>query len=168
VTLAASLGEYFLRQGRAVGLIGWGATPTFLPPDRGGRQLNKMLEALAVFRADGEFPLPALLQARTRHLPRGSTLIVITPSVQQDVAVAMDEQARRGLRPIAVLLDTETFGGPEGTNRLAAALTTARIPVYRVPFGADLEAALSAAYVLSSPPLRSPAGAAARPERSPI
>ncbi len=143
VTIAASLGEYFLRQGRAVGLIGWGATPTVLPPDRGGRQLNKMLEALAVLRADGTFPLPTLLKARARHLPRGSTLIVITPSVHPEVAIALDEQARRGLRPIAVLLDTATFGGPEGTGALAATLVAVRIPVYRIPFGADLTAVLS-------------------------
>lgn len=150
VTIAASLGEYFLRQGRAVGLIGWGATPTLLPPDRGGRQLTKMLEALAVFRADGEFPLPALLRAHARHLPRGSTLIVITPSARQEVAVAVDEQARRGLRPIAVLLDAATFGGTEGAERLAAALAAAHIPVYRIPFGADLEAVLNAAPLGSS------------------
>ncbi|MCS7282563.1 MAG: DUF58 domain-containing protein [Anaerolineae bacterium] len=144
VTIAASLGEYFLKQGRAVGLIGWGATPMVLPPDRGGRQLNKMLEALAVFQADGEFPLPALLRARARHIPRGSTLVVITPAVQQEVAVAIAEQARRGLRPIAVLLNAATFGGPEGTTRLAAALTAARIPVYQIPFGANLEAVFGA------------------------
>ena len=75
VSIAASLGRYFLRHRRAVGLVSYGQPlkkgPDVLPPDRGGRQLGKILEALALLRAEGDLPISALLTARAQHLPRG-------------------------------------------------------------------------------------------------
>src|SRR5439155_21655556 len=45
VTVAASLARHFLMQNRSVGLL---AQKEVLPPDRGIRQLTKVLELLAV------------------------------------------------------------------------------------------------------------------------
>lgn len=143
VTIAASVGQYFLRRGRAVGLVCQGAGPTVLPPDRGGRQLRKMLEALALVRADGDLPFSALLSVQARHLPRGSTVVLITPSTRREVALAADQLVRRGLRPVVVLLHAATFGGPPGTEELAAALRALRVPVLPVACGDDLAVALS-------------------------
>jgi uncharacterized protein (DUF58 family) len=143
VTIAASVGQYFLRRGRAVGLVCQGAGLTVLPPDRGGRQLRKMLESLALVRADGDLSFAALLGVQARHLPRGSTVVLITPSTRREVALAADQMTRRGLRPVVVLLDAATFGGPSGTEELAQALRALRIPVLRVACGADLTVALS-------------------------
>lgn len=142
VTIAASVGQYFLQRGRAVGLVCQGATLTVLPPDRGGRQLRKMLEALALVRADGDLPFSALLGVQARHLPRGSTVVLITPSIRQEVALAADQMARRGLRPVGVLLDAASFGGPPGTEELMRALQALHLPVLRVAYGADLAVAL--------------------------
>lgn len=143
MTIAASIGQYFLRQGRAVGLVCQGADFTLLPPDRGGRQLRKMLEALAVARADGDIPFSVLLRVQARHLPRGSTVVLITPSTQRDIALAADELARRGLRPVVVLLDAASFGGPSTSVDLVTALRALRIPVLTIACGADLSIALS-------------------------
>lgn len=145
VTIAASVGQYFLRRGRAVGLASQCSAFTVLPPDRGGRQLRKILEALATVQADGDLPFPALLQVQARHLPRGSIVLLITPSTWQEIALAAGNLARRGLRPVVVLLDAESFGGPPGTDALAAALRALSIPVIPVDSGADLTSALSGA-----------------------
>ena len=142
VTVAASVGRYFLWRGRAVGLVCQGATLTVLPPDRGGRQLRKMLESLALVRADGNLSFAALLSVQTRYLLRGSTVVLITPSTRREVALAADQMTRRGLRPVAVLLDAASFGGPPGTEELAQTLRALHIPVLRVVCGADLTAAL--------------------------
>lgn len=151
VSIAASLGRYFLRQGRAVGLVSCSQSAsaglTLLPPDRGGRQLGKILEALALLNARGDLPLSALLTAQARHLPRGSTVVIITPSVRMEVALAVDLLVRRGLRPIAVLLDAASFGGPGGSAELAMAIKALNVPVYRVVNGADLS------QVLNGPPI---------------
>ncbi|MGE5224602.1 MAG: DUF58 domain-containing protein, partial [Omnitrophica WOR_2 bacterium] len=80
VSIAASLGRYYLRRGRAVGLLGSGQHLTLLPPDRGGRQLGKILEDLAVLRAQGNLPLQGLVEAQAKHIPRGSTVILISPT----------------------------------------------------------------------------------------
>ena len=57
VTVAASLARYYLQRGRAVGLVTAGPALQILPSDRGGRQLSKVLEGLALLRA--EFHPPA-------------------------------------------------------------------------------------------------------------
>jgi uncharacterized protein (DUF58 family) len=145
VSIAASLGQYFLRRGRAVGLVSCDAlqVPHVLPPDRGGRQLGKILEAMALLRAEGEVSISALVMAQARHLPRGSTVILITPSTGEDVASATDYLFRLGLRPVVVLLDAASFGGPPGTDALAMAIAALGVPVSRVVNGGDLGAALS-------------------------
>lgn len=147
VSIAASLARYFLRRGRALGLVSshrashQGAD--IIPPDRGERQLSKILETLASLKAKGDLPIPALVTARARHLPRGSTAIVITPSIQEEVALAVDVLVRRGVRPVVVLLEAASFGGPPGTAQLAEAITALGVPVCRVANGEELEKALS-------------------------
>ncbi|MDY7076254.1 MAG: DUF58 domain-containing protein [Chloroflexota bacterium] len=147
VSIAASLGRYFLRHGRAVGLVSCGHSmsyrPNVLPPDRGGRQLGKILEAMALLRAEGALSILALVAAQARHLPRGSTVILITPSTQEDVALAVDHLLRLGLRPVVVLLDAASFDGPPGTKSLAATIAGRGVPVCQVSNGADLGTALS-------------------------
>jgi uncharacterized protein (DUF58 family) len=145
VSIAASLGQYFLRQGRAVGLISCEQSqiPNVLPPDRGGRQLGKILEAMALLRAEGHVSISALAMAQARHLPRGSTVILITPSTAGDVAAAVDQLLRLGLRPVVVLLDAASFGGPAGTDELAMSIAGLGVAVRQVANGADLGTALS-------------------------
>jgi uncharacterized protein (DUF58 family) len=143
VTIAASLGQYFLRRKRAVGLASYGQSLNVLPPDRGERQLEKMLEALALLRAEGSLSISALSTTQARGLLRGSTVILITPSVQREVALAVDILLQRGLRVVVVLLDAASFGGPPGTVELARAIRLQGVPVYRVENGAGLAAALS-------------------------
>jgi uncharacterized protein (DUF58 family) len=145
-SIAASLGRYFLRQGRAVGLMSCGATevPYVLSPDSGGRQLGKILEAMALFRADGEVSVSALVMTQARYLPRGSTVILITPSTEEDVVSAADFLLRLGLRPVTVLLDAVSFGGPPDTEILARAVAALGVPVCQVANGDDLGTALSA------------------------
>jgi uncharacterized protein (DUF58 family) len=147
VSIAASLARYFLRRGRAVGLLSHSQSgaqgPDLLPPDRGGRQLAKMLEALAISRARGDLSISALVTAQAQHLPRGSTVILITPSVSEEVALAVDVLLRRGVRPVAVLLDAASFGGSSGTEALAVSCLALGVPVRRVPNGVDLTTALA-------------------------
>jgi uncharacterized protein (DUF58 family) len=113
-----------------------------LPADRGGRQLGKILEALALLRPEGNIPLHGLVEAQARHLPRGSTAILITPSASQAVYHTSDILLRRGLRPVAVLLDSTTFGGYFSPNELVASLEFLGISVCHVSKGDELSQVL--------------------------
>ncbi len=149
-SIAASLARYYLRRGRAVGLMTSGDMGEALPPDRGARQLNKMLEALALMKADGSLPIEAVLTSQARHLPRGSTLVVITPSIRSEITLAMDQLLRLGLRPVAVLVNADSFNGAPGTDRLKAEIASLGVPVTQVNYGDGLADALSAGAKLGS------------------
>lgn len=143
VSIAATLARYFLRRGRAVGFVGTAQQQALIPPDRGGRQLGKILESLAMLKADGDMPLRGLVETQARHLPRGSTAIIITPTVREDSVLVFDYLSRRGLRPVAVMLDAATFGGEPGTDEIIAKIRLLGVPVRRVANGDDLSQALS-------------------------
>jgi len=144
VSIAASLARYYLQRGRAVGLVYASHTVHILPSDRGARQLAKILESLALLKAEGNLPLQSLVEAQARHLPRGSTAVLITPSAAETVFHTADVLLRRGLRPVVVLLDATTFGGYFSSERLASSLDFLGVPVCQIAYGDDLSAALSA------------------------
>jgi uncharacterized protein (DUF58 family) len=125
-------------------LVSQSRSLNMLLPDQGERQLEKMLEALALLRAEGDLSIAALSTTHTKRLPRGSTVILITPSVRREVALATDILLQRGLQVVTILLDAASFGGPPGTAELAQALGSLGVPTYRVENGADLAAVLSA------------------------
>ena len=84
VTVTASLARYFLLRNRSVGMSSRGQSREFLQADRGERQLNKMLEALAVVEAGGDLPLANLIATEGVRLNRNDTVIAISadPSPQ--------------------------------------------------------------------------------------
>jgi uncharacterized protein (DUF58 family) len=139
---AASLARYYLREKRAVGLVSRGETPVLLPSDRGGRQLIKILEALSIWKADGDLPLLGLIEAQAQNISRGSTVILITPSNKEEIALTADLLLRRGLRPIAILLDAITFGGNGEIDFLAERLRLLNVPVKKIRCEVPLELSL--------------------------
>jgi uncharacterized protein (DUF58 family) len=146
VCIAASLSRHFIRRGRAVGLVSAGQHLTLLPADRGGRQLGKILEALALLQAEGELPLRGLLEIYSKHVPRGSTVILITPTVEIEFAIVVEYLLRRGLRPLVVLLNAESFGGDHGSAQLAEQIRTLGVPIQLIDSGVNLETALTGDY----------------------
>jgi uncharacterized protein (DUF58 family) len=143
VTIAASLTRFYLQRGRAVGLIAADQSLRILPADRGGRQLGKVLEILALIRGEGDLPLDSLIESQARHLPRGSTVVMVTSNGSDDVYQITDLLLRRGLRPLAVLIDGSTFGGHTSTISLSTSLQTLGVPVCNIVESGDLSNALS-------------------------
>lgn len=147
VSVAASLAQYFIRRDRAVGLVAFGRTREVIQPDRGERQLTRLLETLAVFQAEGHVPLREALLLEGSHLPRGTTTILITPSRDMRWVIETQSLKRSGLRMVAVVIDPSTFGD-EGTKipsnaYLAETLWATQIPAYRVNESDQLAAALT-------------------------
>jgi uncharacterized protein (DUF58 family) len=146
VSIAASLVRDYLRRGRAVGLVCAGQHLNLIAPDRGGRQLGKILEALALTRAEGDLPVRALIETQVKHMVRGSTVVLITPSTSREVPLIVDFLIQRGHKPITVLVDASSFGGAPGAEDLAASIQLLGVPYRMVKNGMDLSVALSSGY----------------------
>ena len=143
VTIAASVGQFFLRRDRAVGMLAYGQSNEILQPDRGERQFNRILETLAVLRAEGEVPIQDMLHAETHLFPRGTTVIVVTPNVREEWAVVARQLARRGLRVVTILVNPASFHGQRSAEPLFHLLRASGQVVYMVNNGDDLTTALS-------------------------
>ncbi len=143
VTIAASLARHFLNQTRNVGLITNNHSATVLPPDRSGRQMVKVLELLAVVRADGTRPLAETLIAESRHFTRNSTVVVVTPSTDESWVKAVMELVMRNVRVVAIVVEPSTFDGGESSLMVVSDLAALGVPTYLVKYGDDIAAALA-------------------------
>jgi uncharacterized protein (DUF58 family) len=139
-SLAASVAQFYLLQGRAVGFMAAGHSLDVLAVDRGSRQFGKIMETLALLRANGEISYEGFVSSHARHITRGSTVVLITPSTSQELALLADQLIRLGLRPIVLLLNALTFGGPTGSDELATAIDALGVPHMLVSEGEDLAA----------------------------
>jgi uncharacterized protein (DUF58 family) len=143
VTAAASLAQYFLRRDRSVGLLAYGQSNEIVQPDRGERQLNRILETLAVLRAQGEVPIQDMLHAESHVFPRGTTVIVVTATTREVWVTSAQQLARRGLRVVTVLIDPESFGGARSSASLVSMLQAIGTGAYIVKNGDDIGHVLS-------------------------
>ncbi len=143
VSVAASLTHYLIAQRRAVGFVSVGQNFIVHAADRGERQEGKILETLAFLEAQGQLSLAALTAAQASQLPQGSTAVLITPSVRPEVLLAVDDLQRRYMRPVVILLDSESFGGLRGAEKIGEQLRARRVPFQIIRYGDHLTEALS-------------------------
>jgi uncharacterized protein (DUF58 family) len=138
ISAAASLASFFLADRRAVGLACAAGKFTIVSAERGERQVNKIMETLAFLQPEGRMPLLGLMEMQAKLLPRGSGVILVTPSARPELLLAVEDLRRRSLRPVVVLIKSETFGGAEGSEKVAAGLLHSNIPVCQIGLGDDL------------------------------
>jgi uncharacterized protein (DUF58 family) len=148
VSAAASCARFFLEQGRSVGLIAVGAHREIIAAERGERQHWRIMETLAVVEADGRLPFAHTLTTECTSLPRGTTLVLLSPSTQHSWANTVQGLVHGGLRIVAIALDPAGFmETPAATpandsatllSELADAGATAR----RLQYGERLRSAL--------------------------
>ena len=145
-SIAASIARYFLAQDRTLALKISGRFPNDLAPDRGARQSSKIMESMALFKADGSETFSAYVLNQARFLPRGSTVVLISPAVNGKTEFMIDALQRLGLRPLMILLDAASFGGESGSQELFQRIEAIKIPVMLIKEGDDLGAVLNSAH----------------------
>ncbi len=143
VSVAATLAKHFLERNRAVGLLAHSDHREMVQPDRGERQLTKILETLAVIRAWGHVGIAQLLAAEGAAFGRNSAAVVITPSTEAAWVEVLRNLGRRGVRGVGIIVDPASFGALRPAAGVLQALTNAGIPAYRVREGDSLAAALA-------------------------
>ncbi len=132
VTAAASIAAHYLQAGRAVGLVTSGRTREVLPADRGGAQLIRMLELLAVVQADGRAPLHEVLWTERVRLQRSSTALIVSPSTDETWAGTLAQLQHSGTPTAAVLVEVSTFGGGKPATMQVAGLASAGVATYLI------------------------------------
>jgi uncharacterized protein (DUF58 family) len=143
VAVAASLTMHLAERDRAVGFVAQGSARHVLQSDRGEAQLFHILESLAVLNASGPYSLQELLKVEGPRIPRGASVVIITPSVHLTALSAVRELKRSGLSPVLILLDTASFGGMGGTQKITNAAQVEGIPVRVVSYGDSITEALA-------------------------
>jgi uncharacterized protein (DUF58 family) len=143
VKIAASVARFFLNANRNVGYMAFGSRLDIIEGERGGQQMTHILEALALSQATGDVPIGDLLNVEGRHFGRHTTLVVITPSMDQSWVMSLLALTQRGVKVAVVLLEASTFGGAENSLMVISSLAAADIWTYLVKQGDDLSNALA-------------------------
>jgi uncharacterized protein (DUF58 family) len=129
VVAGASLARHFIQQGRSLGFTAYIPQREMLPPERGDQQLTEILESLAVARSQSMRPLHEMLMLETQTFTRGTSLIIVTASLDINWVTQAQILSRRGIRPTCVFINPETFGG-QSANHIKEALVVAKIPYH--------------------------------------
>ncbi|MBA2286490.1 MAG: DUF58 domain-containing protein [Ktedonobacteraceae bacterium] len=142
VTIAASIALYLLRQDLSLGMIVNGEQREILSLDRGDRQIERVLELLAVVQAGAGPDLKEALAVDALHFGRNTVAIVITPSTSRDWHDGLRHLQRRGVQVAVVGLDAASFENKPADEDTLALLEGAGIPVLRVTHGEPLSEVL--------------------------
>lgn len=110
IRLTASLANFAARQKYAFGLVANGTFPDSdqrlrVLPGRDPEQLRNVLEALAAVSYYIASPIEYLLRRESSTLPWGSTLVVVTPLVTENMLAEMIRLSGVGRRIVLISLD---------------------------------------------------------------
>lgn len=109
IVLAASLANWVIGARQSVGLVtngvdplAQGEQPLSTPPRRGRGHLMRILDVLARIKLAETVPLVQVLQREVHHLPWGTTLILITNKIDDELFDGLFQARRRGLNTFLI------------------------------------------------------------------
>ncbi len=143
VSIAASLAKRHVESGLPVGLLSEGDKRYFLAAETGVGQYQRIMQLLALSRAEGTTPLELMLANEEPLWTHLSTVIVITSSPRPSWVAALRELTRRGVRVVVVLVDAASFGSAIQTLDVLEDVVETGMPVYVVGKGEDIPSALA-------------------------
>ena len=143
VVCAASLARYFIQLERALGFVAYTPQHELHQPERGERQLELILQSLATARSFSNYSLSQMLVLDTPNITRGTTLVIVTASLDKEWVTQVRVLSRRGITPLCVLIEPGSFGARGGdAEQLQSLLQLARIPTVVVRCGDNVASAL--------------------------
>jgi len=99
-------------------------------------------------------PLRALVEAQIPHIARGSVVVLVTTTLTEDLTGSVEQILWRDLRPVVVMVDTNSFGGEMQEDQQAAVIASLQgrnVPTVIVrrgdPLKVVLETGFSKSYV---------------------
>lgn len=142
VIVAASLAKHFLDDERVVGYVAYTPFRQVFQPERGSRQLTRILEALASARSTSDHRLQDSLSLEAHLFTRGASLMIITSSREQDWISAAQVLQRRGVRLQCVYIDPQSFSANLDSRATRELLQLSKIPTIVIRKDDDIAAAL--------------------------
>jgi uncharacterized protein (DUF58 family) len=141
IVVAASLANWVVGKRQSVGLATNGSDPvesdglaSYIPP-RGGRgHLLRILEILARIQSVESYPQVQLLLQQRLHLPWGTTQILVTPIVDDELLDELFQAQRTGLGSIIV-----TIGAIPGFQSVKEKARYFGFPLYNIQEESDLD-----------------------------
>lgn len=121
VRVAAALGGQALADGRSLAIAAASSRRVVVPPDRGSRQLQRLLHLLAGASPDAATPLMELLLATLPQLRRGMTAVVVTPSLDPAWVGPLTGLRSRGVGALACVIDPVAHDAQDRALRLEPA-----------------------------------------------
>ncbi|MEN8098202.1 MAG: DUF58 domain-containing protein [Chloroflexota bacterium] len=119
VSVTASIAHYAAERDWSVGLISNGVPrsdqPIKLLPSKSPEQLPIILEALADVSSFTMGSIESILQAESPNIPLGSTLVVISSIVPEDMLVTLNYLREAGRKVVLVSLAKEAVSDPRLT-----------------------------------------------------
>jgi uncharacterized protein (DUF58 family) len=143
VAIAATLANHLIESKRALGFSAYVPHREVYQPERGHRQMLHMLEALAIARSTSPYSFAEMLVLETPYIARGTTLLLITSSLDARWIYEAQILSRKGLRPMVVLVDPVSFGGQGDLRAAQTALQLGKVPTLTVGYDQDLSTALA-------------------------
>jgi len=143
VTVAASIAQRYLSADIPVGLSIHGDKQHLVPPSTSPNHLQRILESLALVKAEGRMPLAETLGQIGPYLNRYSTLLVVTPSAKDDWPVSIASLLDRGVSVVVVLIDPKSYGTVADASSLRDRLSSLAVPTVRIARGQPLGEALA-------------------------
>ena len=143
VVIAASLANHFITSERALGFAAYTPYREVYQPEHGQRQMNRILQTLAVARSFSKYTLGQMLTLETPYFTRGTTLLIITSSLDPAWVTEAQILSRRGIRPMCILIDPASFQGNSTAEEITGLLRLAKIPTLTVRKNDDIGAALA-------------------------
>lgn len=138
VSLAATLCDYYIKGGKSIGLISSGQALVKLSPDLGVRQQDKIFEALAIILPEDSMTISELLESQISSIPKGSTLVILSASVDYDLSNELKALKNRNYLPIFVGVNPASFGGEKDNAALIEDLSNSGIPARNFDYGDPL------------------------------
>jgi uncharacterized protein (DUF58 family) len=143
IKVAASIARYFLVANRSVGFISFGKQLFVEQAERGAQHYTRILEALALSKAEGDVSIGTLVSEESKRFGRHTTVVVITPSTSEDWVGSLQFIAEQGVKVAAVLIEPSTFGGSENSLMVFGALAASDVYTYLVRNEDDLITSLA-------------------------
>lgn len=113
VSFAASICDYYIDNGRSIGFGANCQNLIGIAPERGTRQLDKVLEILSSLSISSTAKFPEFLVSQSSLIHKGSSIILLTSNTTTELIQAIEILKRRNIAVVLISVNTEGFGSQE-------------------------------------------------------